>query len=238
MGKILVGTCGFPKARSRCFEQLDVVEVQKTFYEPPRPETLARWRADAPESFQFTIKAYQAITHPPESPTYKRSKLPPHDRARAGAFRDTPIVWHAWQRTRAAADALQATVIVFQCPARFTPTDEHIENLRGFFRRVDRGDWLFAWEPRGDGWSDALVRELCRELGLIHVVDPFVRRPVHRRLNYYRLHGIGGYRYRYTSGDLARLTELCRARTTYCLFNNVAMWDDALAFRARVRPQS
>ncbi len=235
MARIVVGTCGFPKARHRCYESFDAVEVQQTFYEPPQPETLARWRAEAPETFEFTVKAYQAITHPPDSPTYRRSKLPPADRALAGFFRDTSVVWNAWHRTQQAATTLRATVVLFQCPARFTPTDEHIANLRKFFGRLDRGGLLFGWEPRGEGWTDDLVRQLCRELQLIHVVDPFQRTPVHRKLNYFRLHGIGGYRYRYTPDDLQRLLRLCRARTTYCFFNNVSMWDDALAFRTLLR---
>ena len=51
MPSILVGTCGFPKARARCYAELDVVEVQQTFYEPPRVETLQKWRAEAPVWF-------------------------------------------------------------------------------------------------------------------------------------------------------------------------------------------
>lgn len=233
--KILVGTCGFPKSHALCYRDLDAVEVQQTFYEPPRPETLARWRAEAPDEFEFTMKAYQAITHPPESPTYRRSRLSPGERQQAGLFRDTEVVREAWARTLACARALGATVVVFQCPARFRATEENITNMRRFFKNAERDGLTFGWEPRGESWTATLIRELCRDLNLVHVVDPFVATPVHRGLNYFRLHGKTGYRYRYTDEDLDELLARCVARTTYCMFNNVAMWDDALRFRKRVR---
>ena len=45
------------------FETFPLVEVQQTFYEPPAPRTLLRWREQAPDSFEFTMKAWQLITH-------------------------------------------------------------------------------------------------------------------------------------------------------------------------------
>ena len=68
---------------------LKAVEVQHTFYQPPRVETLAKWRAEAPRGFEFTIKAWQLITHQPSSPTYRRLKraLTEEEREGAGAFR-------------------------------------------------------------------------------------------------------------------------------------------------------
>jgi uncharacterized protein YecE (DUF72 family) len=69
-----------------------VVEVQHTFYEPPAEAVLARWRTQAPASFEFTIKAWQVVTHESNSPTYRRLKRPLPDSARGqvGAFRTTP----------------------------------------------------------------------------------------------------------------------------------------------------
>ncbi|HID96027.1 MAG TPA: DUF72 domain-containing protein, partial [Candidatus Latescibacteria bacterium] len=76
------------------------------------------------------------------------------------------------------------------------------------------------------------IKELCDELNLIHIVDPFTRKMVYGRFNYFRLHGVGGYRYRYTNDDLKRLREMCGGRDmSYCMFNNVYMYDDALRFK-------
>lgn len=64
-----IGCCGFGQARTRYYERFPVVEVQKTFYQPPLARTLDRWRAEAPSGFAFTLKAWQPITHPASSPT-------------------------------------------------------------------------------------------------------------------------------------------------------------------------
>ncbi len=43
--------------------QLNAVEVNFTFRQLVKETTLAKWMADTPESFRFTIKAHQVITH-------------------------------------------------------------------------------------------------------------------------------------------------------------------------------
>ena len=45
---VRVGCCGFAVAQARYFRTFDLVEVQQTFYHPPQPSTLQRWRAAAP----------------------------------------------------------------------------------------------------------------------------------------------------------------------------------------------
>ncbi|MBO9361629.1 MAG: DUF72 domain-containing protein [Thermoflexus sp.] len=57
METIRVGRCGFPKARSVCLRTSHAVEVQQTFYDPPQPKTLRRWREEARLDFVFTLKA-------------------------------------------------------------------------------------------------------------------------------------------------------------------------------------
>jgi uncharacterized protein YecE (DUF72 family) len=47
---------------------------------------------------------------------------------------------------------------------------------------------------------------------------------------YFRLHGITGYRYRYTDGDLEQLRRSVERRPSYVLFNNDGMKQDALRF--------
>ncbi|MGH8729330.1 MAG: DUF72 domain-containing protein [Burkholderiales bacterium] len=71
---IYVGCCGFPMAKPEYFKRFPTVEVQQTFYQPPRPETLRNWRRAAPPEFQFHLKAWQRITHESSSPTYRRLK--------------------------------------------------------------------------------------------------------------------------------------------------------------------
>jgi uncharacterized protein YecE (DUF72 family) len=85
-----------------------------------------------------------------------------------------------------------------------------------------------------------LVAELCRELDLVHVVDPFQKPPATRAaIQYYRLHGPTGSRHRFTPEELQRLQQLCPAKTpTYCLFNNAASSADAQQFARLVTPRN
>jgi len=240
MEEIVVGCCGWPEARARYFSHLGAVELQETFYDPPAPERAARLRQEAPPGFVVTMKAWQVITHPASSPTYRRLRrpLPPEAREEAGFFRPTPTVRRAWETTLAVARAVGAAAIVFQCPASFRPTPENKAHLRAFFQGVEREGRVLAWEPRGP-WREEDVLPLCRELGLVHCVDPLTQGPsLWGEAAYFRLHGRTGYRYRYSDEELQELAEACRwalaqgRRPVFVMFNNTNMLEDALRFRA------
>ncbi|MBC7901348.1 MAG: DUF72 domain-containing protein [Saprospiraceae bacterium] len=229
---IKVGTCGFRSNKNEYAEILSCVEVQHTFYQPPQVKTLEKWRAELPAEFDFTIKAWQLITHESSSPTYRRlkNKLTEKDLTDAGFFKQTAIVKEAWEMTLACAHALKAKTILFQCPAKFKQTPENIANLRSFMRKADRGDISFAWEPRGP-WEDKVVKKLCKDLDLAHVVDPFAKQTVTPERCYYRLHGRTGWRYTYEEDELEDLISLLPEKETgYVFFNNVTMTEDAVRF--------
>jgi uncharacterized protein YecE (DUF72 family) len=232
-GRVRVGCCGFRSSRESYYELLDSVEVQHTFYQPPQVSTLGRWKEEAPAGFEFTLKAWQLITHLASSPTYRRLRRPLTEEQSEGAgfFRPTEAVDAAWELTRECAAALKARAVLFQCPASFKPTSENVENMRRFFRRAVRGRLVFAWEPRG-GWPRELVKELCDELKLWHAVDPFAERSVTPGKCYFRLHGRRGWRYKYEDAELEELSAMLPKRaTSYVFFNNVEMRDDARRFR-------
>ena len=52
---VRLGLCGFTMAFEDSVREYRLVEVQQTFYEPPRDGTMRRWRALAPTDFEFTI---------------------------------------------------------------------------------------------------------------------------------------------------------------------------------------
>ena len=115
---------------------------------------------------------------------------------------------------------------------------ENVENMRAFFRKASRGPLKFCWEPRGE-WPHALVKELCEELDLWHVVDPFKERTVTPRRCYFRLHGRKGWRYKYEDAELEELTSMLPKHVrSYVFFNNVEMLDDARRFREIVESES
>jgi uncharacterized protein YecE (DUF72 family) len=98
------------------------------------------------------------------------------------------------------------------CPKSFQPSPESIRNLSTFFHAIDRNNHALGWEPRGEDWTPALIRDLCAECKLVHVVDPFQSDSVYGDGLYWRLHGRQGYRYRYTDEDLAELNEKLHAQ--------------------------
>ncbi|MEM4566105.1 MAG: DUF72 domain-containing protein [Archaeoglobaceae archaeon] len=206
-----IGCCGFPIAMEKYFEKFEVVEVQKTFYKPPSIDTAKKWRELAPQSFEFTVKAWQIITHPLSSPTYRKAKLSVED---AGFFKPIKTVFDAWEITRQIAKALKSNFILFQTPRSFKATGENIKNMREFFGSVER-EFVFGWEPRG--WVSEAVKKVCEELSLVHVVDPFENAPTYGELRYFRIHK------NHSDDELRTLLN----KSDYLLFNNPFMLRDA-----------
>ena len=233
---IKLGMCGFTIGAKAYYKQFRVVEVQQTFYDPPPLETLERWRSEAPADFEFTMKAWQVITHFGTSRTYRRLRSPFDERARgeAGGFRLTDTVIRAWGKTVKCAETLRATAILFQCPASFRATDENIGAMLRFFAAIERPDPVrFLWEPRSP-WPDEVVLQLCREIGLIHAVDPFIRPSLTPELLYWRLHGNKSHYARYTDEELQQIhgwLPTDPAREAYVMFNNVPRVKDIRRYR-------
>ena len=240
-----VGLCGFTISMEDYPLYFPVVEVQQTFYQPPRDETMRRWIGATPARFEFTLKAWQLVTHPASSPTYRRTKrvLNPSERAGCGFFQDSPVVAQGYRRSLECARVLGATALLFQCPSSFSPDEISIARLRSFFRRIERPAGLrLLWEPRGARWVAAreTARALCRELEIVHVIDPFVTPPPFSPGEpvYWRLHGIGGARHSYTDPELRRLHEMVASAQAaeggpaYVMFNNLPRAADAKRFAA------
>ena len=232
---IRAGCCGFALPQADYYRQFSCIEIDTSFYQLPKLPTVARWRAAAPPDFRFALKAWQVITHRATSPTYKRTKLDDHDRQHCGHFGFNATIRWAWNETFAVAKELGAFFVLFQCPASFTPTAAHITGFKSFFEKAKRGKLSFGWEPRG-AWEPGQIAALCRELDLVHVVDPLKTLPTSGKLQYFRLHGVTGAQHRYSDAELAQLQQFCRqAPTSYCVFNTIAMARDAARFAALVR---
>jgi uncharacterized protein YecE (DUF72 family) len=238
---IKVGCCGFPISMQEYFGKFCLVEIQSTFYKIPKLETVAGWRMSVGGDFEFSVKAWQAITHPLTSPTWKKAKIKVDikNRENYGFFKPTREVFDAWKRTRKICGLLKARVCLIQCPASFVADKQNVGNMRQFFSKIDRKDLTLAWEPRGESWSDEKVKQLCEELHLTHCIDPFAKNPVFTtstEIVYFRLHGSPPgralYRYEYTDQDLMWLAKkvkdlAAKGLTVYCLFNNISMGKDA-----------
>jgi hypothetical protein len=119
-------------------------------------------------------------------------------------------------------------------------------NVRRFFEKIDRGGLEPAWEPRGD-WNEnpEKIESICKDLGLIHIVDLMRREPLSDHPTAYtRLHGLNrkeyDYRYDYSDSELEQLAEKLtglaqRHKTVYCMFNNDNMFANAQTLMQRVQ---
>jgi uncharacterized protein YecE (DUF72 family) len=234
--RVRVGLCGFTMAMEDYARYFRVVEIQHTFYDPPDGSVMRRWLAVTPSSLEYTIKVWQLVTHAITSPTYRRMKRRPDPASEPGFFRASAAVAEGWQRSVRCAEVLSATAMLFQSPASFTPSPENVEHMRRFFERIERPRARLLWEPRGPAWvrQRPLAVALCRDLQLIHVVDPFVTEPAHGMPVYWRLHGISGPRHSYSETELRHLRAMLAGvesdASAYVLFNNLPRVANAKAF--------
>lgn len=225
------------------FEVFDLIELQSTFYKLPSAETAKRWREEAPSNFTYTMKAWQALTHPPSSPTWKRSglKISNADYEKYGLLKPTSENYQAWERTIEIAKVLRCQVLVLQMPPSFIKSSENVHNISTFINSVERPRGLVVGiEFRHESWDPDTIKKLCEELDIIHIVDPFkqVLASTSSQVIYYRLHGLGkrAYVYDYSIEELKQLYEKWvepykEDKTVYVLFNNTNMANDALDFR-------
>ncbi|USG99717.1 DUF72 domain-containing protein [Thermococcus argininiproducens] len=232
---IVVGTCGFCERREKYFRDFGTVEVQQTFYKLIRDKTLQKWRQEAPKDFIFSIKAFQGVTHPSTSPTWRRSNVKPT--SEVGLLKPTPDVFRYWELTLREAEILGAKFVLIQLPKSFKETEENFNNAEKFFSKIEKREFIIAIELRG--WSEKGIKEFVKEFGLIDVSDPFVRKPVHRGdINYYRLHGAYErgriiYKHKYEEEELKEIASRIRKwnkKESYLYFNNAYMCEDARRF--------
>jgi uncharacterized protein YecE (DUF72 family) len=205
----------------RYFESYSLVELNSTFYEYPRLETVEGWREKAPENFEFTVKAHQDISHKARMRVDENSLK-------------------AFETMKQICKTLKAKILLFQTPGSFRP--DKLGEAEKFFANINREDLTLVWETRGPEWEKPEVVEKLRQvlsrLGVVHVTDPFRVLPAYTgQIAYFRLHGLGEelYYYQYTDEELRRLSEIAKnfeaeGKTVYVLFNNLSMFEDGLRF--------
>jgi len=248
MVSVKVGVCSFTR---KMYNMFKIVEVQQTFYNIPQRKTVERWRKEAPQDFEFSFKIFQGLTHPHNSPTWKRyrGKLSEEQKRLVGNLSLNELT-QQWVKTMIEfANILKAPLLVVQTPASFKCTSENIEQAREFFRYFSDElekhgvETLIGWEPRGDWLKEenrSALRKIIDEIPrLIHVVDPFFHEQVIiKETSYFRLHGKPylNYRYKYSEDDFEFLKQLVKkleregVREAYFMFNNTNMINDALRF--------
>ncbi len=230
---IKIGCCGFPKKREVYFRNFLCVELQNTFYQPSKNlDVFKRLKDQTPPSFDFSIKAWQIITHPISSPTYRRLKESFGNPKNYGFFKPTKEVFTAYERIFEIAKILEAKAILFQSPPTFKEEEGNVKNMYRFFGEIRRDNLQLFWEQRSD-FKLSTIRKICQDLDIFYARDPFKHKEeVNKKIIYFRLHGKGSYRYKFTDEDLLHLKSLVKGKGGYVFFNNVYMWKDALRFKA------
>lgn len=120
-------------------ESLPAVEINNTFYRMPKKNVLENWRRQVPESFRFSVKASQGISHK------KRLK-------------------DAEEETKYLIDTLQALgdclgIVLFQMPPHFRKDSECLNH----FLRTLPESLPCAFEFRHESWFDQDIFDALRE---------------------------------------------------------------------------
>jgi len=211
------------------------IELQSTFYRLPMVSTVDRWRKTAPNLI-FTLKAFQGITHPADSPTWRRSRkeLEGVDPTEVGFLRISKFTRSAWEKTEQLAEILDAKAIVIQLPPKYDYNTKNISRLRRFLSSVSTRR-IPAVEFRHTSWFSRLqeARTAVAPWDGIVVTDPLKVDPPNQPSQYHRMHGSDGlvnYRHRYTNEELERLGRSVGGKKAFVFFNNLTMKEDAESF--------
>ena len=235
-----VGCAGLPPrmARKSYFEKLHFLEDETTFFAPPDAKVMTRWRKECAPTDVYAVHAWQLVTHEASAPSMKRLPAPldAQTAREIGGLRATPRVADAWQKSVAAARAVGAKAIVLETPTAFATGSTSRDALRRFVGEIaaDRGDLAVVWDPRGM-WEPRSAASLAADLGLLYAWDPLVVEPEDAppptEEAYFRLHGLGLHRNRFSEARLEALAvHVEGAERAWVVFANAARWADARRF--------
>jgi uncharacterized protein YecE (DUF72 family) len=239
--QIRVGCCGpAGLSLSRYADLFETIEINSTFYKLPKKETAQRWLETTKGKVIFCMKAFQGITHPIASPTWRRAGVqrPTRMVGNYGHLKPTNESISAWHNTLEICEAMNARVCIIQLPPSFICSESTVSDALVFFRKIGRPIRL-AIEFRHQSWIDSrkLTRKLIADANLIHITDPLKDKPLSETETcYYRLHGLGKSmcKYDYNKNDLQELKKRVLQSScdeAFVMFNNLPMRENALSFR-------
>jgi len=228
----------YPAGLGKSFDALafiagyfDTVEINSSFYRPPRPADAAKWASRVRNNprFKFTAKAWQRLTHEREN------------------MSDESLAKHCDEVRRSTAPLAQAGVLgalLIQFPWSFRYGPENLEHMEMVFRRLS--DFPLAVEIRHGSWDREPFYDFLREnrVTLCNVDQPVIGNSIKpdskvtARLGYFRLHGRNyenwfkedagrdaRYDYLYSKQEIKEIARLIRtikqnAEETYAITNN------------------
>jgi uncharacterized protein YecE (DUF72 family) len=223
----------YPKPRPRGFQELEylsqffsVVEINSSFYRPPRSEWVTKWITQVQHrpDFQFTAKLWRGFTHernatPEDEKVFREGLLPLVETGRLGA-------------------------LLVQFPWSFKNTDEHRDYLADLLERF--GDYPLVVEVRHESWNHPGILAWLREqgAGICNIDQPVIGKSLRpsahatSAVGYVRIHGRNAahwftenenakerYDYLYSLDELRpwakRVNEIAeKAEVVYVIANN------------------
>jgi len=181
-------------------------EINNTFYQLPKKETLEQWRDTVPGNFIFAVKGSQYITH--------RKKLKDPQASLPNFLEPVKSLGQ------------KLGPILFQLPPKWKANPQR---LREFLRELPE-DHRYAFELRDPDWFNESVTEALEESNAAFCIYDFAGRQSPRTLTadfvYIRLHGPdGAYQGKYEEGALKEWTDAITKWTdggkdVYCYFDN------------------
>jgi len=209
----------------------DTIEINSSFYAPPRANDAASWarRVGHNPRFRFTAKAWQKLSH----------ERPAED--------ETALITDCDEVRKSMAPLAEAGVLgalLLQFPWRFRCTPENRDYLERLFRRLR--EFPLVVEVRHGGWDRESFYGFLRENGVAfcNVDQPVIGDSLKpgeyatARVGYFRLHGRNytnwfredagrdaRYDYLYTKEEIRQLSEKIRkvqqsTEETYAVTNN------------------
>lgn len=163
MTKIYYGCDEIPRNWKRYFRICNALETDLGQLDnPPKIETLNRWRVESPRGFAFILHADPLLCQ---------------ELARAADQNEEQLsdeLRRAWQHTLDKAQALAARAILIKTPPHFAPgtasralISAFANELRPSFSRP------LIWEAQGI-WDTEQTRQWAADLGLTYAYDPFI----------------------------------------------------------------
>jgi len=253
--RVYVGCCSRTAPWDKYAKLFDTIEVNSTFYRLPKEETARRWVDETEGSIIFCMKAFQGITHPISSPTWKRAgkQRPKANIENYGYLKPTMENFDCWDSIFKICNAMNARICVIQLSPSFDCNDKNLDNALTFLSSIRRDHLIIGIEFRHRSWftdsNSNKTAMLLDKANLIHVVDPFTFMPSnHGELIYFRMHGdyiskndriSYNYNYEYSNEELERLKDMVEslnAKEVFVMFNNISMHNDALRFKSVLNP--
>jgi len=228
----------YPKGGGKSFDALafladycDTIEINSSFYAPPRPGVAVKWarKVHNNPNFRFTAKAWQRLSHV----TGEEAE---------SALADNCDIVRAAMGPLAEAGILGGLLLQF--PWKFRRNPENMEHLHRLFRRLK--DFPLVLEVRHGSWNDRSFLDFLRENGVAfcNIDQPVIGNSLKpgseltSPLGYFRFHGRNyenwfregagrdaRYDYLYTKEEIHRLSGDIRkvqlkAESTYVVTNN------------------